>query len=910
MMRRLLTTIVTVVATVAMAQDRTAENFCLRPQTTSDVTMPFAVAAEGFRFQPTWGLDQAWINEQNLRKGVRHMGAENVGIGRTAFRLTKALTNDSILDADQTEKMRQRAAMFDIVDKELPLVFTADQEAGSDEYFVKNRSANTVHWAAGINSHVHWMQKYTMHPIVGISPFNEPDYWTQEEGATTAKQREVARLLKVQYPRCKDIAIVGGNTLNDDKAWEWYSSGKDYYDWGNTHQLAGSFANYANFFKRVTAEGKIGYADEMHNVGEAMVGLEYGMTVGIWWGFDSRARGEFCDISRHGERLAYAEHRDNWTAASVYRHDDGRVKAFIGSSERQAATTTYQLLSTDREVYYDGVGPLREYSVEIPGGTGYQQGQTNAECVVDVTWGEDVAPAVIDGTYRIFNKATENAIVAAGQSILMQKGSKAKAQQWTVKRCDTRIGGDFSFYDIVSVATANLHINVKDFSTLDGAEVIAYSRNATPTSNEQWYLQYAGNGYYYIRNRETALYLTAKSALKTSGVKIYTNELQDEEERDRQLWRLLPVDGSNVVDYEVEAPAAPAALTAQALPAAVRLEWMAADAADLDSYTVLRADRATGEWNTIARGVTATAYVDNTCRPGSIYIYKVKAVDKAQNRSADSQTAEAGPTGERALVARWQFDGDLLDATPHQMDAALSGSLQFVDDHQAGSQSLRVVAGYSTFVQLPYEVASSKELTFAAWVKVNSTVAWQRIFDFGRDTDHYLFLTATNGSVMRFAIKNGGNEQHVDCPSKLPVGQWRHVAVTIDDTRTAIYVDGQEVAAATDITITPADVAPVLNYLGRSQFTADPFLTGYYDDVRIYNYALTADEVQTVMDDVASGIHAVPGASASDAASDNGASPAAGSNSALYTLGGRRIAAEETVKGVVLTPEGRKVMKK
>jgi hypothetical protein len=51
----------------------------------------------------------------------------------------------------------------------------------------------------------------------------------------------------------------------------------------------------------------------MHNVAEAMIGLEDGMTVGIWWGFDSRARGEFCDISRHGRRLAYAEHRSSWT---------------------------------------------------------------------------------------------------------------------------------------------------------------------------------------------------------------------------------------------------------------------------------------------------------------------------------------------------------------------------------------------------------------------------------------------------------------------------------------------------------------------------------------------------------------------------------------------------------------------
>ena len=53
--------------------------------------------------------------------------------------------------------------------------------------------------------------------------------------------------------------MVGGNTLNDDKALAWYTPGKQYYDWGNTHQLAGSFDNFAKFFTQVAKDGKIGY---------------------------------------------------------------------------------------------------------------------------------------------------------------------------------------------------------------------------------------------------------------------------------------------------------------------------------------------------------------------------------------------------------------------------------------------------------------------------------------------------------------------------------------------------------------------------------------------------------------------------------------------------------------------------
>ena len=58
---------------------------------------------------------------------------------------------------------------------------------------------------------------------------------------------------------------------------------------------------------------------------------------------------------------------------------------------------------------------------------------------------------------------------------------------------------------------------------------------------------------------------------------------------------------------------------------------------------------------------------------------------------------------------------------------------------------------------------------------------------------------------------------------------------------------------------------PVLNYLGRSQFPADPLFKGYLDDVRIYNYALSADAVRQAMDDIVNGIDHIP--SATDALS-------------------------------------------
>jgi hypothetical protein len=97
----------------------------------------------------------------------------------------------------------------------------------------------------------------------------------------------------------------------------------------------------------------------------------------------------------------------------------------------------------------------------------------------------------------------------------------------------------------------------------------------------------------------------------------------------------------------------------------------------------------------------------------------------------------------------------------------------------------------------------------------------------------------------------------LDAPYKLTSVQWKHIAVVLGKEKTSLYVDGEEVASTTSITIRPSDIRPVLNYLGRSQFLADPYISAWLDDVRIYNYALSGDEVKAVIAEDPSGITSV-----------------------------------------------------
>ena len=834
----------------AFSQDNTIPKSSdnITPGTPVNTIVSFSVSGEGYRFHPTWGLDQAWISEQNFRKGINHMGKENIGVGRSCFRTTKPLVNDASLASDPINALRNRNNIFNILNDTLPLVLTCDQEAGVDPYYRNNNTANVDHWAAMINAHVEWLSNHSNHHVIGVSPFNEPDYWT-EEGATPQNSRDIAKKLKEDYPLFSTISVVGANTLNDDKAISWYTPGKEYYGWGNTHQLAGSMVNYKAFYDLLSNDGKIGYNDEMHNVAEAFIGLEHGMTVGIWWGFDSRARGEFCDISRHGVRLAYAEHPSNWTAATVYRHDNGKVKAFLGSSERQAYSTLYQFVSTDHDVYYDGQGPTREITLGIHGGTGYQQGQKNAERVIDVTWGADVAPSFIDGTYKIMNKVTQFVIAEHGElngnpNISQVNYNGGNNQQWEVHPVGNSVDGDYSFHDIKSVRDGK-HMDVLNFSTKSGANVISFG-TGTPSTNQQWYLEYAGDGYYFIRNRESALYLTLTSNSKIQGLNINQQALLDDPSR--QMWRFLPLDA----DCETNAPAVPTGLRATGHSASVLLEWDANNEEDLDGYMLLRTEQGTEAWNTIARKIKGTKFLDNTCRQDKSYSYRLKAIDKSENQSEPCEPVDVSLNHEPALIAQWTMEGDFTDTSINQLNGASFGSPTFTSTKSQGNYALNL-NGSTQFAQLPYEIASSQEMSFTGWVYWRSTsLSNQRIFDFGNGPRQYMYLTPSNGTGVSLVLNDGTGDRTLSSDTRLTPSRWKHVAVTLGNNSAIIYVDGEKVAESSALDINHLDIRPCLNYLGRGQRGDDPKLKAYLDDIRIYNYALTPDEVKNVMDDAAS----------------------------------------------------------
>jgi|GEM_PF-1190926 len=238
---------------------------------------------------------------------------------------------------------------------------------------------------------------------------------------------------------------------------------------------------------------------------------------------------------------------------------------------------------------------------------------------------------------------------------------------------------------------------------------------------------------------------------------------------------------------------------------------------------------------------------------GSHYLYMKEAVriEAAMHEpGADKMLLAAQlDQAERALVhsSLYGFEGsaDNTIGTKH-------GIVEGLDVYAEGKLGLALqLDGKDNFVTLPsnHPLAASDSITIAAWLNWKGGGQWQRIFDFGNNTNQYMFLTPRSGNnTLRFAIKNGGGEQMVET-AQLAENQWVHVAVTLGGGTAKLYVDGELKSTNDKMTLKPSDFRPSVNYIGKSMFSADELFGGMIDEFRIYNYALSAEDVQAAMND-------------------------------------------------------------
>jgi hypothetical protein len=160
----------------------------------------------------------------------------------------------------------------------------------------------------------------------------------------------------------------------------------------------------------------------------------------------------------------------------------------------------------------------------------------------------------------------------------------------------------------------------------------------------------------------------------------------------------------------------------------------------------------------------------------------------------------------------------------------------------------------ANWVELPDGILAGKTsatITTEAKIDESMKTANHFLWNIGNDTNAaYWFATARDTTRTAITTTSGGGEVNARATSALDANRWYSLTSVIDGASGTItyYVDGTRVGQA-DTALTPASITDQsLNTIGRSPWP-DPFYKGEVAAFRVYDRALTADEVDAVSDE-------------------------------------------------------------
>lgn len=228
----------------------------------------------------------------------------------------------------------------------------------------------------------------------------------------------------------------------------------------------------------------------------------------------------------------------------------------------------------------------------------------------------------------------------------------------------------------------------------------------------------------------------------------------------------------------------------------------------------------------------------------------------------------ANQIAKESLVGYWSFNGSLIDSVSNASATSVGTSLS----KGVKGQAMQGAAGSYVLVDPSPAVKSMHSFTVMGWIhtpiNANGAVG---IIDMSNTSEFWgnmtIFLengaTADNGNL-KIHVKNGTKEAWLGNYSLVkPWDKWVNIAVTYSASESTfiIFANGSKLATQ------KVDGFGEINFqnlgkmvFGTLQFQTDPsqtsaatkqdwanYLTGQLDEVRIYNKALTPDQVGTIV---------------------------------------------------------------
>mgnify|MGYP000847071047 FL=1 len=215
------------------------------------------------------------------------------------------------------------------------------------------------------------------------------------------------------------------------------------------------------------------------------------------------------------------------------------------------------------------------------------------------------------------------------------------------------------------------------------------------------------------------------------------------------------------------------------------------------------------------------------------------------------------------LVSHYKFtstDGGIIADTISGYDAQImSGNGSVLPDLAVNAPA--GLAGLGRITSLPFTAASQhylqvdeqyaatfKDLTVSMWFKTTGTSSYQRIFDYGNGQGNSTFICPHYNGVGRAAfsvdVPDHGERRVESALDAVVNNVWTHITATLSGNTARLFINGEWVNMSAEFLYPPVDNgATIQNWIGRSQYGSDPYFSGNIADLKVWNYALTNEEV-------------------------------------------------------------------
>lgn len=217
-----------------------------------------------------------------------------------------------------------------------------------------------------------------------------------------------------------------------------------------------------------------------------------------------------------------------------------------------------------------------------------------------------------------------------------------------------------------------------------------------------------------------------------------------------------------------------------------------------------------------------------------------------------SQHVQAG------LVGYWKLDESsgtiAADTAEGNIDGTLYGDLEWrPGEGKAGGALFFSSDDNTARVEIPTTGMSASEGTMMIWCKLAGPYPTDRI-----DASYFFGHTTRPPYANRIQLYMDNNDTILDLGlgdshtrrtgiKRLQTRIWYHIALTWDSGRYVVYVDGEKITAGSYTGLTILHKFMDIGNDGNPSQGTEAF-AGLLDEVRLYDHALTADEIRTAMD--------------------------------------------------------------